>query len=80
MMTSQELSHFRIVKNLKNELKTYGLNPREWSIDRKRLSELKSSRQFALLNRQDPEFRLSGEWTRRSDGRLSVNHLAVIGF
>lgn len=56
-MSQQQVAHFRLIKFLLTQLKGFGLNPSEWTIDR--TSQVNQNTIF-LVNKADQQFKFAG--------------------
>lgn len=73
-MSTSQVQNFKRLKSILGALRHFGLNPRDWRIDR---DALNASGKFGIHNRVDPDFRMRGKWCQKPDGRIYLNELAL---
>ena len=73
-MSSVQVQNFVQFRRLLTQLRSYGLNPNDWQIDR---STWKESGDFSLRHRADDEFTIAARAKARG-GSLQLSGLRVI--
>ena len=73
-MSQQNLANFRLLKNLLSQLRTFGLNPNDWCIERRSFQR----NGVQLYHRDDQDFRILTHVTRSVCGQIKIHHLQLI--
>ena len=68
--------HFSFARSLLRQLQAYGLNPRDWRIDR--ASWNKRPGAFALCHRSDADFRFKVQYSEMNQGRMYLEKLSLL--
>jgi hypothetical protein len=66
--------NFQTAQSLFRQLKSYGLNPYDWKIERTSTAQVDSIR---MQHRADEQFRFHGRVSRSETGELQLRHLAL---
>lgn len=70
------VNNFRAIKSLFRQLESYGLNPREWRIERNSLRNRLDK--IEMRHRHDHEFRFQGRLDRSREGRTIIAQMTLI--
>jgi hypothetical protein len=73
-MSQQQIVHFKLIKLLLIQLKSYGLNPTDWRIDR--ASKI-GTNEIVLVNRSDRQFQFVGNLGIKN-GLLGWSNLSLV--
>lgn len=71
--SSFKVQNIRLLKSLLNELKKFGLNPRDWRIERESFNW---EGEFGFRNKRDQDFRLNAHYTQL-EGRMALEMLKI---
>jgi hypothetical protein len=75
-MSNQQKTNFRNFKALLSQLRSYGLNPRDWKVVRESLAA--DLEQIEMYHRHDQDFSFRGQLDRSRDGRAIIAGLTLI--
>ncbi len=78
-MSIIQFENFKRLKNLFRQLRSYGLNPRDWKLDRTfwKPSEL-SDEQLHMYHRLDRDFRFRAHVATNTAGQILLQDLNLI--
>lgn len=77
-MSIQQVENFRKLRGILNELTAFGLNPRQWRLERIS-AHPQNITAFTIYHAQDQNFRIRGSWAKSPAG-FKVQDLSVVGF
>lgn len=74
-MSGQQIKNFRLFKMLLRELKSFGLNPNDWRIER---TTWDPEGCFQITHRKDHQFCFRADWALSNETRAKLTELILM--